>query len=138
VGNALIAGRRLVGPVLTRNPLARRLLLYGMVADAGAVPAEEARRMLSGSEGSSRIGAAITAVASADLRPLLAELAMPVAFLWGDRDRVFPVSALRGLRALVPGAPAEVISRTGHVPQLERPDEFVAAVDRLLAAVTVP
>lgn len=137
-GSALIAARRLVGPALAGNGLARRLLLYGMVADAAAVPAEEARGMLSGSRGSSRIGAAISTVAAADLRPRLPELTMPVAFLWGDRDRVFPVSSLRALRALVPGAPAEIIPGTGHVPQLERPQEFVAAVDRLLGAITVP
>jgi pimeloyl-ACP methyl ester carboxylesterase len=136
-GSALIAGRRLAVP-LAGNALARRLLLLGMVADGAAVPAEEATRMLRGSEGSVRIGAAITAVAGADLRSRLPELTMPVAFLWGDRDRVFPVSSLCALRELVPGAGAEIIPGTGHVPQLERPREFVAAVDRLLAPVTVP
>jgi pimeloyl-ACP methyl ester carboxylesterase len=56
----------------------------------------------------------------------------------GTRDRVIPISSLPGLRALVPGAPAEVIPRAGHVPHLERPRAFVAAVDRLLPAITDP
>jgi pimeloyl-ACP methyl ester carboxylesterase len=136
-GGVLIAGRRLARP-LAGNAIARRLLLLGMVSDAAAVAPGEARRMLGGSTGSRRIGAAIAAVAAADLRPRLPELTMPVAFLWGSDDRVFPVSSLRGLRALVPDAPAEIVPRAGHVPQLERPAEFVAAVDRLLPAVTDP
>ena len=88
--------------------------------------------MVRGSQGSTRIGAAIAAVAAADLRPRLAQLTMPVAFVWGDRDRVVPFSSLPDLRALVADAPAEIIPGAGHVPQLERPREFVAAVERLL------
>jgi pimeloyl-ACP methyl ester carboxylesterase len=132
-GSVLIAARRRAGPLLAGTALSRRLLLLGMVGDGAAVAPEEARRMVGGSRGSVRIAEAIRAVAAADLRPRLAELAMPVAFLWGDRDRVVPYSTLPGLRALVPDAPAEVIAGAGHVPQLERPAEFAAAVGRLLA-----
>jgi pimeloyl-ACP methyl ester carboxylesterase len=108
------------------------------VADPVVVPAEEARRMVRGSRGSVRIGAAIAAVAAADLRSRLFGIATPVGFLWGARDRVMPISALPGLRALTPGAPAEIIAGAGHVPQVERPREFAAAVERLLGAITVP
>jgi pimeloyl-ACP methyl ester carboxylesterase len=138
VGSALIAARRIAGAPLAGSGLARRLLLFGTVADPASVPADEARRMVRGSRGSVRVGAAITTVAAADLRHRLPALEMPVAFLWGARDRVMPVSALPGLRALAPGAPAEVIAGAGHVPQIERPREFAAAVERLLAAITVP
>jgi 2-hydroxymuconate-semialdehyde hydrolase len=92
--------------------------------------------VLSSSARSKRIGEAIAAVARADLRRRLAALATPCGFLWGDRDRVMPVSSLAELRALVPGAPVEVIPGTGHAPQVERPREFAAALDRLLAAIT--
>ena len=56
---------------------------------------------------------------------------MPVSFLWGDRDHLFPVSTLEDLRVLMPAARAEVIVGAGHVPQLDRPADFVAAVERL-------
>jgi pimeloyl-ACP methyl ester carboxylesterase len=105
------------------------------VADPAAVPADEARRMVRGSAGSTRIGAAIAAVAAADLRPQLAALPRPVGFVWGGSDRVVPVSSLRGLRPLAPGAPEAVIPGAGHAPQLERPQEFAAAVERLLEAL---
>jgi 2-hydroxymuconate-semialdehyde hydrolase len=73
-----------------------------------------------------------TAIAC-DLRPALAELEVPVGLLWGERDRVVAISALDELRALRPQAPAETIPLAGHAPQIERPIEFAAALERLLA-----
>ena len=104
------------------------------MAAPAAVPSGEPREKLQGSRRSTRIGAAIAAVAAADLRPRLAELAVPCGFLWGARDRVVPLAAARENLA---GRPVEVIADAGHVPQLERPPEFAAAVERLLAAITV-
>jgi pimeloyl-ACP methyl ester carboxylesterase len=46
---------------------------------------------------------------------------------------VVPISLLRSLRSLVPGAATEIIPGAGHVPQVERAPEFASAVDRLLA-----
>ncbi len=136
VSATVVAARRRVGAAAgSAAPAARRvLLLRPSSTDPAAASAEEARaidRCLARSRSGSR--AAIAAVAAADLRPRLAALPVPVGFLWGERDHLFPVSGLEDLRALVPGAPAEVIAGAGHVPQLDRPDEFVAAVERLLA-----
>jgi pimeloyl-ACP methyl ester carboxylesterase len=136
-GAALIGARNRVGPPLAWSATARRMLLLGVVADGARLPAEEARRMLRGSARSSRIGAAIEAVAAADLRSQLAGLAVPVAFVWGDRDRVVPIASLRSLRSLVPDAAIEIIPGAGHVPQVERAPEFASAVDRLLAGSPV-
>jgi pimeloyl-ACP methyl ester carboxylesterase len=136
-GSALIGARRRVGPPLAWSASARRILLLGVVADGARLPPDEVRRMLRGSAHSSRIGAAIQAVAAADLRPQLAGLAVPVAFVWGDRDHVVPISSLRSLRALVPGAATEIIPGAGHVPQVERAREFASAVERLLAGSPV-
>ena len=131
-GSAIIGARRRVGPPLAGSATARRVLLLGVVADAARLPPEEVRRMLRGSADSTRIGAAIEAVAAADLRPRLANLTVPVAFVWGDRDRVVPISCLRALRSLVPDAAIEIIPGAGHVPQVEHTREFASAVDRLL------
>ena len=132
VSATVVAARRRVAPRLVGNAAARRVLLYGLLTDPAAASPEEARATIAASRGAQRVAAAIAVVAAADLRPRLADLAVPVAFLWGDRDHLFPVSALEELRALVPGAPAEIIPGAGHVPQLDRPGEFVAAVERLL------
>ena len=127
----LVAARRRVGPPLAGSALARRLLIGNIVTDPAGTPAAEARALIGASAGSKRVGAAIATVAAVDLRPRLARLDVPLAFLWGDRDRVFPLAILPGLRALVPDARVEIIVGAGHVPQLDRPADFVAAVERL-------
>ena len=132
VSATVVAARRRVGPRLVDSTAARRVLLYGLVTDPAATSADEARAIIAGSRGARRVAAAIAEVAAADLRPRLSQLAVPVGFLWGDLDHLFPVSGLPSVRALVPGAPAEVIAGAGHVPQLDRPGEYVAAVERLL------
>jgi pimeloyl-ACP methyl ester carboxylesterase len=53
-GSALIAARRRAGLALAGSGAARRLLLFTVMADPARVPAEEARAMLRGSEGSQR------------------------------------------------------------------------------------
>jgi pimeloyl-ACP methyl ester carboxylesterase len=135
VAPVLIAARRRAGPPLAGSAAARRLLLAGIVVDPAGTSPDEARAMMLASQGSTRIGAAIKSVAEADLRARLARLEVPVAFLWGDRDHLFPVAGLPALRALVPHARAEVIAGAGHVPQFDRPAEFITSLERL---ITVP
>jgi pimeloyl-ACP methyl ester carboxylesterase len=132
VSATVVAARRRVAPRLVASTAARRVLLYGLLTDPAAASAEEARAIIAASRGAQRVGPAIAVVAAADLRSRLAQLTVPVGFLWGARDHLFPVSTLEQLRALVPGAHAEVIQRAGHVPQLDTPGEFVAAVECLL------
>jgi pimeloyl-ACP methyl ester carboxylesterase len=132
VSATVVAARRRVAPRLVGNTAARRVLLYGLLTDPAAASPEEARATIAASRGAKRVAPAIAVVAAADLRSRLAGLTMPVGFLWGERDHLFPVSTLEELRALVPGNHAEVIRGAGHVPQLDTPDEFVAAIERLL------
>jgi pimeloyl-ACP methyl ester carboxylesterase len=68
----------------------RRLLMAGGVVDAGALQPAVVRQLVSASDGARRIGPALSAVASADLRSALAELPMPVGAVWGRGDRVIP------------------------------------------------
>jgi pimeloyl-ACP methyl ester carboxylesterase len=136
VSATVVAARRRVAPRVVGNAAARRVLLYGLLTDPAAASVAEARAIIAGSRGAKRVGPAVAVVAAADLRSRLSELTVPVGFLWGERDHLFPVSALDELRGLVPGAAAEVIPGAGHVPQLDRPGEFVAAVERLLVAMS--
>jgi pimeloyl-ACP methyl ester carboxylesterase len=88
--------------------------------------------MIGGARGSSRIAAAIAAVAQADLRPALAQLGVPWSVVWGDRDRVVPIATLAVLSAIEPRAPVETLAGVGHVPHIERPGAFAAALERAL------
>jgi pimeloyl-ACP methyl ester carboxylesterase len=127
-----IAVRRIVGARVAGSATARRALLWGAVAEPERLSAGDARLMFEASRGSERIGAALASVLRADLRPLLESLEVPLGLIWGERDRMVPISTLELLRGLRPDAAVETIPRAAHVPQLERPAEFVVAVERVL------
>jgi pimeloyl-ACP methyl ester carboxylesterase len=48
-------------------------------------------------------------------------LAMPTLIVWGDRDRLVPLAAVRGIAARFPNARLEVIRDCGHMPMIEEP-----------------
>jgi len=127
-----MAVRRIVGTRAAGSATARRALLWGAVAEPARLSAGDARMMFEASRGSERIGAALASVLRADLRPLLRGLEVPLGLIWGERDRVVPISTLSSIRQLRPDAEVETIPRAAHIPQLERPAEFVAAVERVL------
>jgi pimeloyl-ACP methyl ester carboxylesterase len=128
-----VALRRIVGAPVARVPTARRALLWGAVAEPKRLSADDARMMLRASRGSTRMGAAVAAVLRADLTGQLERLEAPLGVIWGWRDRIIPISTLRQIRAVRPDVVVVTIPRAAHVPQVERPAEFVAAVRRLLA-----
>jgi 4,5:9,10-diseco-3-hydroxy-5,9,17-trioxoandrosta-1(10),2-diene-4-oate hydrolase len=63
----------------------------------------------------------------------------PVIVVWGRQDRVLPVAAAADARELIPRAQVQLIDDCGHLPMIERPDQFLAALlpflDRAEAAV---
>ena len=61
-------------------------------------------------------------------------LRQPLLVVWGRSDRLIPVGdGVRVTRAVVDGRLC-VIDECGHCPQLERPDDFLAAVEPFLRA----
>ena len=62
---------------------------------------------------------------TADLKPVLAEVNVPVLLIWGESDRITLPLASEDL-----GREAVIVKAAGHVPQIEQPDE----VNALLAA----
>jgi pimeloyl-ACP methyl ester carboxylesterase len=132
VSGPAITARALVSGPLARSAAARRLLLFGAIASPQHLAPEEARALLQASRGSARIGAGLAAVVRADLRPVLTGLRLPPGFIWGERDRVVPISTLQAIRELRPDAVTETLPGVAHVPQIEAPAEFVSALRRVL------
>jgi pimeloyl-ACP methyl ester carboxylesterase len=137
LSDPVVRVRRLVGVPVARNSTARRALLWGAIAEPHRLSADDARMMLRSSRGSTSIGAAVAAVLRADLRSELDRLEGPLGVIWGWRDRIIPISTLRFIRAARPDVIVVTIPRAAHVPQVEHPAEFVAAVRRLLDRLTV-
>lgn len=63
-----------------------------------------------------------------------ARVACPTLIVHGDRDRLVPAAAARALAARRPDFALELIDDCGHVPQLEVPEQFLAAVVPWLVA----
>ena len=53
---------------------------------------------------------------------------VPVKVVWGDKDRIIPVGFVDEYRKLLPRAQFHIMQNAGHLPQVEKPDEFVAIV----------
>jgi pimeloyl-ACP methyl ester carboxylesterase len=59
-------------------------------------------------------------------------LDLPLAFVWGDRDTATPLDQGQRLADLT-GAPLSILAEVGHIPQIEAPAEFQAALIAILA-----
>jgi pimeloyl-ACP methyl ester carboxylesterase len=99
--------------------------------------------MIDASAGAQRTATALSAITSADLRPLLRRTTAPLGVIWGAQDRTVPSRHAAVIRAARPDAEVVMIERAGHVAMIERPDAFVAALEGLLArlpkdATTLP
>ncbi|MGY1718644.1 alpha/beta fold hydrolase [Blastococcus sp. SYSU DS0552] len=55
-----------------------------------------------------------------------AALRMPVRLIWGEDDRIIPVSHARAWTAAIPHTQLAVVPGAGHLPHVERPDAFLA------------
>lgn len=58
----------------------------------------------------------------------LGGLDLPVHVVWGADDRIVDVEYGRAYAAAIPGSRFTVLPRTGHLPQLESPEELLAAI----------
>lgn len=58
----------------------------------------------------------------------------PVFAIWGDQDRLVPVSHADGVRAALPQAKVDVWSGMGHHPMRERFADLVATIERATIA----
>jgi pimeloyl-ACP methyl ester carboxylesterase len=52
----------------------------------------------------------------------------PVLVIWGRQDAVLPVAAAADAREVMPQAQIQLIDDCGHLPMIERPDAFLAAL----------
>lgn len=70
------------------------------------------------------------------LLALLPRIACPTRILWGARDALIPLRHGRLLAEHIAGAELQVLPGVGHLPPLDAPEAFAAAVRRVSSAVT--
>jgi pimeloyl-ACP methyl ester carboxylesterase len=122
-----LAARPAVARRLARVRRLRHQALAGVVHDPACIPAALAEDMMAafvapGFADAVRVGL------REDLRAELARIGCPALLVWGDRDRILPVSRANELAGLLPDAELEVWPGVGHCPMLERPAAFNARV----------
>jgi abhydrolase domain-containing protein 6 len=91
-----------------------------------------AQRAMAQAAGNQVIFASLTAHRTA-LEPLLPTLKMPVAIVWGDRDRLLHVSTAQVMARALPSAKLHIMKDCGHSPQLERPSQAAQPMLDLIA-----
>ena len=62
------------------------------------------------------------------LRGRLGDIAIPVLVLWGESDRIADSEYGRAYAAAIPGARFRLLPGTGHVPQVETPEQLLRAI----------
>jgi pimeloyl-ACP methyl ester carboxylesterase len=63
------------------------------------------------------------------------ELGCPVLVVWGREDRLVPLHDALALLERIEHAELQIIDRAGHLPHLERPREFIAALEGFVHGV---
>ncbi|NIN66825.1 MAG: alpha/beta fold hydrolase [Anaerolineae bacterium] len=59
-----------------------------------------------------------------DLHRQLAHVTAPTLIIWGSDDALVPVSHAYAAHKLIPNSQVRIVQRCGHLPQVERPEEF--------------
>jgi pimeloyl-ACP methyl ester carboxylesterase len=94
--------------------------------DPASLPAERVAAMAANNAALRGYGG--TTMADASLLARLPGISIPTLVVWGAADRIVPPAHGRAYADAIPGAEFRLISRAGHLPQLETPTELLAAV----------
>jgi pimeloyl-ACP methyl ester carboxylesterase len=65
---------------------------------------------------------------------LLRGIATPTLVVWGREDAIIPLNVCQLYQRAIPGATANIIESCGHMPEMEKPTEFVQVVLDFLTA----
>jgi pimeloyl-ACP methyl ester carboxylesterase len=71
-------------------------------------------------------------VASETVGDKLDRITVPTLVVWGGNDELVPLADGRDYAAKIPGARLVIVPECGHAPSIEKPREFLAAVNDFL------
>lgn len=127
VYTALPVPESLRGPIV-RSRFLRRLALWPFVFAAQRLSAEDARLLIDGA-GAPGVMSTARAIAGASGWDRV-QIDVPVSLINGDHDRIAPLADLRAYASRVDQA--LVVKNTGHLPMIERPEPFLAALSEAI------
>ncbi len=94
--------------------------------DPTKLPAE-AQRLMAGNRATLTVYSG-TAMNDPGLAARLANVTTPTLVLWGDSDRIADADYGRAYADSIPGAQFQLLHKTGHLPQIETPDQLLDAI----------
>jgi pimeloyl-ACP methyl ester carboxylesterase len=66
----------------------------------------------------------------------LATIKVPTMIMWGEEDKLIPVSSARWFAGAIPGSKLVIYPKVGHIPMEEIPEQSAADVKTWLNALT--
>src|SRR5262249_12085458 len=63
------------------------------------------------------------------LHKWLHRIDVPTLLIWGAKDKLFPPEYAQAYCELIPRSKVVIIPKCGHLPQVEQPEAFVAAIE---------
>ncbi len=54
--------------------------------------------------------------------------------MWGESDRLVPPSYAEDFQSKIPGSQVVILSECGHIPMIEKPEEFASTVTEFLTS----
>ena len=69
---------------------------------------------------------------SQTLPHLLRSVKTPALLVWGEHDKIVPISAAEAFKKALPNARLEIVKGSGHAVGLEKPAELLAIVDSFI------
>jgi pimeloyl-ACP methyl ester carboxylesterase len=99
--------------------------------DPSKLPAAAQQLMLGNREALS-VYAGDTSMMDPELTRRLATVTAPCLVVWGESDQIADSAYGRAFADAIPGAEFELLSETGHMPQLETPGKLLAAITTFL------
>lgn len=67
-----------------------------------------------------------------DLTPLISQINLPTLIIWGEHDQETPVAFANTMHDLIPSSQLRVFTDTSHFSFLDKPKEFVDAVEKFI------
>jgi pimeloyl-ACP methyl ester carboxylesterase len=89
---------------------------------------EEQRAVMAANRATLQVYSGPHAMADPTLADRLAEVAQPTLVAWGASDRVVDADYGRAYAAAIPAADFRLLAGTGHMPQVETPEELLPVV----------
>jgi triacylglycerol lipase len=125
------------GPAMVQGSLAEAagiaVVFYNKALITPELVRESWTRKLAANDGQTeRLFIGNPRVASETVGDKLGRITVPTLVVWGGNDELVPLADGRDYAAKIPGARLVIVPECGHAPSIEKPREFLAAVDSFL------